>query len=78
MKNELNSLIADSEELLNEKLRLDQAASGIRKDNDLLAESAKNLEFDNDATRRKIDDLEKYSQQLKTEESILKEKIMSY
>lgn len=71
-------MIADSEELLNEKLRLDQAASGIRKDNDLLAESAKNLEFDNDATRRKIDDLEKYSQQLKTEESILKEKIMSY
>jgi phage shock protein A len=78
LKNELNSLIADSEELLNEKLRLDQAAVGIRKDNDLLAESAKNLEFDNDATRRKIDDLERYSQQLKTEESILKEKIMSY
>lgn len=28
--------IADNEELLNEKLRLDQAANGIRKDNELL------------------------------------------
>ena len=45
---------------------------------DKLLELFKNLEFDNDATRRKIDDLERYSQQLKTEEKILKEKIMSY
>ena len=60
-------MLADSEELLNEKLRLDQAAGGIRKDNDLLADSAKNLELDNDATRRKIDDLDRYSQQLKSE-----------
>jgi ElaB/YqjD/DUF883 family membrane-anchored ribosome-binding protein len=37
LKNELNSLLADSEELLNEKLRLDQTAAGIRKDNDLLS-----------------------------------------
>jgi phage shock protein A len=66
LKNELNSLLADSEELLNEKLRLDQAAGGIRKDNDLLADSAKNLEWDNDATRRKIDELDRYSQQLKS------------
>jgi phage shock protein A len=66
LKNDLNSLLADSEELLNEKLRLDQAAGGIRKDNDLLADSAKNLEWDNDATRRKIDELDRYSQQLKS------------
>ena len=78
LKNELNSLLADNEELLNEKLRLDQAAAGIRKDNDLLAESAKNLELDNDATRRKMDELEKYSSQLKAEEGLLKEKIMGY
>lgn len=43
LKNELNSLLADSEELLNEKLRLDQAAAGIRKDNGLLSESVKGL-----------------------------------
>lgn len=36
------------------------------------------MELDNDATRRKIDDLDKYSLKLKTEEGILKEKIMSY
>ena len=54
LKNELNSLLADSEELLNEKLRLDQAGAGIRKDNGLLSESARNLGQDNDAARRKI------------------------
>jgi hypothetical protein len=34
--------------------------------------------LDNDAARRKIDDLEKYGGQLKTEEAILKDKIMAY
>lgn len=43
-----------------------------------MAESAKNLELDNDATRRKMDELEKYSSQLKAEEGLLKEKIMGY
>jgi hypothetical protein len=57
-------------------LRFDQAAAGIRKDNDLLSQNARNVELDNDPTRRKIDDLEKYSGKLKTEESILKDKIV--
>lgn len=78
LKNELNSLLADSEELLNEKLRLDQAAAGIRKDNGLLSESVKGLELENNSCKRKIDDLEKYSLQLKAEEGILKDKIMGY
>lgn len=64
--------------MINEKLRLDQAAVGIRKDNGLLSESVKGLELEKDSTRRKIDDLDKYSLQLKAEEGILKEKIMSY
>ena len=54
LKNELNSLLADNEELLNERLRLDNAIGGVRKDNELLASSLKDLELNNDNTRRKI------------------------
>jgi len=38
----------------------------------------KDLELNNDNVKRKIDDLDRYSGQLKQEESILKEKIISY
>lgn len=51
---------------------------GVRKDNDGLLANAKNLEINNESVRRKIDDLEKYLAQLKTEESLLKEKILSF
>jgi chromosome segregation ATPase len=45
---------------------LEQAAIGIRKDNDLFCEDIKKLSIDNDSTRRKTDDLDKYHQKLKT------------
>lgn len=50
----------------------------MRKDNGLLSESVKGLELENNSCRRKIDDLDKYSLQLKAEEGILKDKIMGY
>jgi chromosome segregation ATPase len=59
-------------------LRLEQTATGVRKDNELLCANVKDLELNNDNVKRKIDDLDKYAGQLKNEESILKEKIISY
>lgn len=38
----------------------------------------KELQLNNDSVRRKMEDLEKYSGQLKSEENILKEKIIAY
>jgi ElaB/YqjD/DUF883 family membrane-anchored ribosome-binding protein len=67
LKNELNSLLADNEELLGERLRSDQHFAGVRKDNEHLLANTKELEFNNDGVRRKIDDLEKYLGQLKSE-----------
>lgn len=59
-------------------MKLEQTATGVRKDNDLLCSNLKELELNNDNVKRKIDDLERYSTDLKSEENILKEKIISY
>lgn len=78
LKNELNSLLADNEELLNERLKLEQNIGGVRKDNEYLNATLKDHELNNQSVGRKIDDLEKYQNQLKNQEDILKEKILSY
>ena len=59
-------------------MRLEQNVSGVRQDNEKLCCNVKELELNNDTVKRKIDDLDKYSSQLKHEEAILKEKIISY
>ena len=59
-------MLADNEELLNERHRLDQVASGVRKDNDILITNAKDLELNNNCVRKKIDDTDSLLNKLKT------------
>ena len=44
----------------------------------MLGSNVRELELNNDGVKRKIDDLEKYAGNLKNQEAILKEKIISY
>ena len=59
-------------------MRLQQNVGGVRQDNEKLCANVKELQLNNDNVKRKIDDLEKYQGQLRHEEAILKEKILSY
>jgi hypothetical protein len=49
--------LADNEELLNERMRLEQSVSGVRQDNDKLCSNVKELELNNDGVKRKVEDL---------------------
>lgn len=71
-------MLADNEELLNEKIKIEELASGVRRDNEGLISTLKNIEIDNESAKRKIEDLEKYMAQLKSEDALLKDKIIAY
>lgn len=64
--------------MLNERLRLDQTANGVRKDNEGLNANLQSLQINNDGVRKKMDELDRYLGQLKAEENLLKEKIIAY
>lgn len=74
----MNSILADSEELLAERARLEQQFGALKADKAKLLEELKNLELDNDSVRRKILDLEKYLGQVDNDGRILKDKILKF
>ena len=59
-------------------MRLEQNVVGVRQDNEKLCANVKEFQLNNDGVKRKIDELERYQGQLKQQESILKDKIISY
>lgn len=74
----MNSLLADSEELLGERARLEGQFEMLKVDKTKLLGEVKNLECDNDSVSRKIADLEKYLQGLDTEGKVFRDKVLAY
>lgn len=59
-------------------MKLEQTASGVSKDNQQIAANLRDLASTNDSVKRKIEELEKLQAKKKTEEGLLKEKILKY
>lgn len=74
----MNSLLADSEELLNERARLDAQSEMLKADKIKLMGEVKNLECDHDAVSRKLGDLEKYLATLEADGRAYRDKILQY
>jgi hypothetical protein len=70
--------LADSEELLNERARLDAQAEMMKADKIKIMGGLKNLECDNDSVHRKLVDLEKYLGALDLDGKNYRDKILQY
>ena len=78
LKAELNSLLADGDELACARANLAETADKTRAGNAILSDKIHHLDLQNQDVARKIADTQKYLDQLLAQEQILKEKIISY
>jgi chromosome segregation ATPase len=69
---------ADAEELAAEREGLNNAATKLRSIVGQVQEEASHLKEDNESVARRLEELEKYQQQLTLQERILREKIQGY
>jgi|LakMenEpi03Aug12_release.lakeMendotaPanAssembly.Ray.scaffolds.fasta_scaffold210286_1 hypothetical protein len=63
---------------MNEKLKLEQISTSVRKDNDTILGNINNLQLDNESVKRKISDLDNFLNQIKRQDELLREKILGY
>lgn len=54
LKNDTNSILDDYDEMMQEKNRLDSQLAGLKADKATLHQSLKNLESDNENTKKRI------------------------
>lgn len=63
---------------MQEKNRLDAQLSGLKSDKATLLQSLKNLENDNDNTKKRIGELEKYLLGLENQGKSVRDRILKY
>ena len=64
--------------MMQEKNRLDAQLSGLKSDKATLLQSLKNLENDNDNTKKRIGELEKYLLGLENQGKSVRDRILKY
>ena len=64
--------------MVQEKSRLDSQLAGLRSDKVTLIQSLKNLGTDNENTKKKILELEKYLAGLESQAKAIKDRILKY